>query len=153
MHSVSVLLLVVALFTLCLIESCFGRLEDVDPIAFTSQGQLLGKFGESREGKDYLQFLGIPYARVPQTFQVCRCELIRKVWNVQTCEIKEYIFSSQLPQTSGKELRTPQNMEIFVCNTTGWKRKLLDLKIACSSIFSDLWYLIYICNLIFIIQP
>jgi hypothetical protein len=53
-----------------LLEKCSGRLEDVDPIAVTGQGQLLGTFGESREGKDYLQFLGVPYARVPLTFQV-----------------------------------------------------------------------------------
>lgn len=47
-----------------------GRLEDVDPIALTSQGQLLGKFGDSRNSRDFIMFLGIPYAKVPQTFHV-----------------------------------------------------------------------------------
>jgi hypothetical protein len=49
-----------------------GRLEDVDPIALTSQGQLIGSFGESRNGRDFIQFLGIPYAKVEQTFHVIR---------------------------------------------------------------------------------
>ncbi len=47
-----------------------GRLEDVDPIALTSQGQLLGKFEQSRNGRDYIMFRGIPYGKIPATFHV-----------------------------------------------------------------------------------
>lgn len=43
---------------------------DVDPIATVTQGQLRGKFGESRNGRDYLEFLGIPYASATETFKV-----------------------------------------------------------------------------------
>lgn len=43
---------------------------DVDPIATTLQGQLRGGFGESRNGRDYLKFLAVPYAQFTETFKV-----------------------------------------------------------------------------------
>ncbi|ODM98842.1 Venom carboxylesterase-6 [Orchesella cincta] len=62
-------LLFTALFHIQSCGVCAEKTYDVDPIATVTQGQLRGKFGESRNGKDYLEFLGIPYAQVTETFK------------------------------------------------------------------------------------
>lgn len=44
----------------------------IDPIVETTQGKLKGKLAETRNGRKFVQFLGIPYARRAQRFQVSR---------------------------------------------------------------------------------
>lgn len=60
-----------ALVVLFFCDGVYTKEYEVDPIATVTQGQLRGKFGESRNGRDYLEFLGIPYAQVTETFKVC----------------------------------------------------------------------------------
>lgn len=42
----------------------------LDPIVDLPQGKLKGKLAESRNGRKFVKFLGIPYAQKPQRFQV-----------------------------------------------------------------------------------
>ncbi|ODM88020.1 Esterase E4 [Orchesella cincta] len=41
----------------------------IEPLVEIKQGKLKGKLGESRNGRKFVQYLGIPYAQKPQRFQ------------------------------------------------------------------------------------
>lgn len=44
----------------------------IEPIIQIDQGQLKGKIGESRGGKSFAEYLGIPYCQKPERFHVSK---------------------------------------------------------------------------------
>lgn len=43
---------------------------EINPIVTVKQGKVRGKISESRIGRKYAQFLGLPYSAKPKRFQV-----------------------------------------------------------------------------------
>jgi hypothetical protein len=57
-------------FVLSLYLACHVDTAVIEPILSLQQGKIKGKVADSRTGKNFVQYLGIPYAKKPERFKV-----------------------------------------------------------------------------------
>jgi len=50
-----------------LADGVFGE----DPLVTLEQGNIKGNLGTARNGRQFYEFLGVPYGKVPKRFGVC----------------------------------------------------------------------------------
>jgi len=68
MHKLSMFFLVFCVFVS--LQLHFVTSAVIDPTVTLAQGKLKGAIGEARNGRDYVEYLGIPYVKKPERFQV-----------------------------------------------------------------------------------
>lgn len=86
------------------------------PIVQTSSGKVVGSISSSRTGKEFYEYLGIPYALPPvgeKRFEVTKFNTL-----VQQMNELFILFSHQNLQSHGQVSRRPHRMDWNVCN---WK--------------------------------
>lgn len=106
------------------------------PIVQTSSGQVIGSVSSSRTGKEFYEYLGIPYAQPPVGEK--RFEVKKYLLKFTERWIHLFVLKNShqnLPrhgQVSEKPLRSGR----YVCNWKCWQTNWLAARIVCFSTYS-----------------
>lgn len=102
------------------------------PVVTLSNGDIVGFVSRSREGREFFQFLGIPYGKA-ERFEVRmkKPNVALKIQNIIQSNITKFPFSRPNQRTNGKESKVRNSLETCVCMSTQLNETLKEKRTVC----------------------